>query len=265
MKVSIRVGMRPDSANPLDAALAECKQHGFDGIELMLSPRFPHTITNPRAQTGDWLSESVSDAQREAIRQSVKKHGVEVATASSDWAWQYAQFNPKLSQWDRGVEILRADVNLAADLGAKAMLMHVGESKGTWAEVRSIVERTVEEGERRKLKIGFEAGIFARTGLGGLPELIKLVDEIKSPWFGVYEHCYWPRGDMQPHEEIALVGDRMVCLHSFLPMVQVDYGKMLKALEDVGYDWYWVYEVPWEQAAPAIAAFRHIEQAHGRG
>ena len=264
MKVSIRVGMRVSPENPLDAALAECKEHGFDGIELMLSPRFAHTITNPRAQTGEWLSESVSPAQREAIKQSIKKHGVEVATASSDWAWQYAQFNPKLSQWDRGVEILRADVNLAADLGAKAMLMHVGESKGTWAEVRSIVERTVEEGERRKLKIGFEAGIFARTGLGGLPELIKLVDEIKSPWFGVYEHCYWPRGEMQPHEEIKLVGDRMVCLHSFLPSIHVDYEKMFKALKDVGYDWYWVYEVGWENAAQAIADYRHVKEKFGR-
>lgn len=92
-----------------------------------------------------------------------------------------------------------------------------------------------------------------------------MVDEINSPHFGIYEHCYWPRGEMQPHEEIALVGKRMVCLHSFLPTVQVDYAKMLGALRDVGYDWYWVYEVPWEQAAPAVAAFRHIDKAHGRG
>src|SRR5688572_33410251 len=35
MKVSIRVGMRVNPENPLDAALAECKEHGFDGIELM--------------------------------------------------------------------------------------------------------------------------------------------------------------------------------------------------------------------------------------
>jgi sugar phosphate isomerase/epimerase len=121
-----------------------------------------------------------------------------------------------------------------------------------------IVEQTVAEGERRRLKIGFEAGIFARTGLGALPELIKLVDEISSPWFGVYEHCYWPRGEQQPHEEIALVGQRMVALHSSYPSVQVDYKAMRAALKEVGYDWYWCFEVPWEQARGAIGDYRHI-------
>jgi sugar phosphate isomerase/epimerase len=266
VKVSIRTGMRAgDPVNPLDGALKDVKALGYDGIELQLHPRYYYKATVPWGGQGLWASEDVTPEQRASIRESSRAHGVEIATLSADWAWQYAQLSPKLAQWDRGVELLRADVDLAADVGAKAMLMHVGESKGSWAEIRSIVERVVAHGSRRDVKIGFEAGIFARTGLGGLPELIKLVEEIKSPHFGIYEHCYWPRGEMQPHEEIALVGDRMVCLHSFLPTVQVDYAKMFGALRDVGYDWYWVYEVPWEQAAPAIAAFRHLEQAHGRG
>src|SRR5919204_1137188 len=264
MKVSLRVGMRPnDPVSPLDGAMRELKEMGYDGIELMLSPNYPHTITNPRTSRGPWASEGVSPAQREAIRKSARAHAVETATASSDWAWQYAQFNPTLAQWQRGIEILKADVNLAADLGAKAMLMHVGESTGGWAEIRRIVEQTVAESERRELKIGFEAGIFARTGLGGLPELIKLVDELGSPWFGVYEHCYWPRGEMQPHEEIRLVGPRMVALHSSYPSVQVDYGRMLAALREAGYDWYWCFEVGQDRAREAIADFRHIQQVNG--
>ena len=259
MKVSLRVGMRPnDPVSPLDGVLKECAQMGYDGVELMLSPNYPYRVTLPWSNRGEWAAESVSAEQREAIRTSARQHGVEIATVSSDWAWQYAQFGPKLSQWERGIELLKGDVNLAADLGAKAMLMHVGESKGEWAEIRQIVTRVVEEGERRGVRIGFEAGIFARTGLGGLPELIKLVDEIGSSWFGVYEHCYWPRGDRQPHEEIALVGKRIVALHSSYPSVQVDYRKMLSALAEVGYDRYWCFEVPWEQAAGAIGDYRHI-------
>ena len=265
MKVSIRVGFRRDDpVSPLDGVLRDCREMGFDGIELMINTSYPFGSTGRRGGgRGPWSSESVTPEMREHLRESTQRHGVEIATLSADWAWGYAQFNPLLSQWDRGVELLRADVNLAADLGAKAMLMHVGESQGTWEEVKSIVARTVEEGARREVRVGFEAGIFARTGLGGLPELIKLVDEIKSPHFGIYEHCYWPRGEMQPHEEIALVGDRMVCLHSFLPTVQVDYAKMFGALRDVGYDWYWVYEVPWDQAATAIADFRHVKATFG--
>jgi sugar phosphate isomerase/epimerase len=263
VKVSIRVGMRPnDPVSPLDGVLAECAGMGYDGIELMLSPNYPYRVTLPWANRGEWSAEGVSAEQREAIRQSAQRHGVEIATVSSDWAWQYSQFGARLSQWERGIELLKGDVNLAADLGARAMLMHVGESKGSWAEIRRIVEQTVAEGERRRVRIGFEAGIFARTGLGGLPELIRLVDEVGSPHFGVYEHCYWPRGEAQPHEEIALVGQRMVALHSSFPSVQVDYRKMLGALREVGYDWYWCFEVPWEQAAAAIGDYRHIVKTH---
>jgi hexulose-6-phosphate isomerase len=264
MKVSIRVGFRRgDSVNPLDGVLRDCREMGYDGVELMLDPRYPFGFSDrPTAPRGPWSSDGVTAEMREQLRASAERHQVEIATVSTDWSWGYAQYHPRLSDWERGIDLLRADVNLAADLGAKAMLMHVGESQGSWDEIKRIVSRTVEEGARREVKIGFEAGIFARTGLGGLDELIKLVDEINSPWFGVYEHCYWPRGERQPHEEIELVGKRIVCLHSSLPSIQVDYARMLAALKAVGYDWYWVFEVAWEQAASSIADWRYLMRAH---
>jgi sugar phosphate isomerase/epimerase len=265
MKVALRVGFRRDDpVSPLDGVLRDCHEMGFDGIELMLDPRTPFGSSGPRGGgRGPWSSESVTPEIREQLRQSAVRHGVAIATLSADWAWGYAQYHPRLSQWERGVELLRSDVNLAADLGAGAILIHVGESQGSWEEIRSIVARVVEEGARREVKIGFEAGIFARTGLGGLEALIRLVDELNTPWFGVYEHCYWPRGEMQPHEEIALVGQRMVALHSSYPSVQVDYRSMLAALEEVGYDWYWCFEVGQDRAREAIADFRYIQRAHG--
>jgi len=261
MKVSLRVGFRRDDpVSPLDGVLAECREMGYEGVELMLSTSYPFGGTPGRrgGGRGPWSSESVTPELRERLRESSRRHGVEISTLSADWAWGYAQYNPRLSQWDRGVELLRSDVGLAADLGARAMLMHVGESQGSWEEIKSIVARTVEEGARREVKVGFEAGIFARTGLGGLEALIKLVDELDTPWFGVYEHCYWPRGDMQPHEEIRLVGHRMVALHSSALNVQVDYERMLEALREVGYDWYWVFEVGWEQAQQSVQGWRYL-------
>jgi sugar phosphate isomerase/epimerase len=266
MKVSLRVGFRRDDPiSPLDGVLRDCREMGYDGIELMVNTSYPYGPSTGRrgGGRGPWSSESVTPEVREQLRESARRHGVEIATLSADWAWGYAQFNPRLTQWQRGVELLRADVNLAADLGARAMLMHVGESQGTWDEIKRIASETVEEGARRGVRVGFEAGIFARTGLGGLEALIRLVDELNTPSFGVYEHCYWPRGDLQPHEEIRLVGHRMVALHSSQLNVQVDYRQMFAALKEVGYDWFWVFEVGWDQAQPSIQGWRYLMRTYG--
>jgi sugar phosphate isomerase/epimerase len=266
MKVSLRVGFRRDDPqSPLDGVLRDCREMGYDGVELMLSPSYPFGGAPGRrgGGRGPWSSESVTPPLREQLRESAGRHGVEIATLSADWAWGYAQFHPRLAQWERGVELLRSDVDLAADLGARAMLMHVGESEGTWEEIKRIVSQTVEAGARREVRVGFEAGIFARTGLGGLEALLKLVDELDTPWFGVYEHCYWPRGELQPHEEIRLVGPRMVALHSGQLNVQVDYRQMFEALRAAGYDWYWVFEVGWDQARPSIEGYRFLRRLHG--
>ena len=260
MKVSLRVGFRRDDpVSPLDGVLRDCKEMGFDGIELMLDPRYAFGASDGRGRWRPWASDSVTPELRAQLRQSAERHGVQIATLSADWAWGYAQYHPRLSQWERGVELLRADVDLAADLGAGAILIHVGESQGSWEEIKSIVARVAEVGARRRVKVGFEAGIFVRTGLGGLEALIRLVDELDNPWFGVYEHCYWPsRREMQPHEEIRLVGPRMVALHSSQPSVQIDYRAMLQALRDVGYDGFWVFEVGWEQAHQSLDDWRFI-------
>ena len=97
-------------------------------------------------------------------------------------------------------------------------------------------------------------------GLGGLGSLVRLADEIANPWFGIYEHCYWPRrGEMRPHEEIALVGQRMLGLHSFvIDRENIDYEKMLGALKDVGYDSYWTFEIPLEAAEESRLAWDEL-------
>ena len=259
MKVSLRVGMRDeDPVNPLDGVLRDVKEMGYDGIVLMMN-----TTYSFGGRRGIWASEDITPDMREQFRQSAAKHGVQIATLSSDWAWNYARFCPKLSMWERGTEILKADVNLAGDLGAKVILIHVGTSQGSWEEIRSIVKEVVAVGEKRQVKVAFEAGIFARIGLGGLEALIKLVDELDNPWFKVYEHCYWPRGTAQPHEEIALVGDRMACLHSGNLNVQVDYEKMIKAIKDVGYDYFWVFEVGWDRAKENVDGYKYLWGKYG--
>src|SRR5205807_7119522 len=77
LKVSLRVGFRRDDpVSPLDGVLRDCREMGFDGIELMLSPSYPFGPTGRRGGgRGPWSSESVTPALREQLRASAERHG----------------------------------------------------------------------------------------------------------------------------------------------------------------------------------------------
>jgi len=257
MKVSIRVGFeRPEEEgqHPLDSILKKVSGWGYDGIELMLMP--PGLFGGP---PGAW-SPNLTQEDRKTMVQLAEKYNVEIATLSADWAWGYSQYMPTLDHWQRGMEILKSDIRLAHDLGAKAILVHFGASRSdSWEQAKAMATELAEEGERQGVRVGFEGGIFEGIGLGGLDALVQLVDEINSPWFGIYEHCYWPHGDMQPHEEIELVGKRIFCLHTFtIDPEHIDYAAMCKALKEVGYDWYWVFEIPLEAAEESKKAWEEV-------
>jgi L-ribulose-5-phosphate 3-epimerase len=243
MKVSLRVGFGAtdeDGQRPYEQVIKDAAGMGYDALELML---MPGRMWGPR-ELSPW-SPALTSEDRASVLRVVREQGVEIGSLSADWAWGYSQYCPRLEHWGRGVEILKGDIELAHDLGASVILVHFGSSKSDdWGQVRAIATELAETGEKCEVKVGFEGGIFARVGLGGLEALARLIDEVDSPWFGAYEHCYWPRGDRQPHEEIALLGKRIVCLHSGrLNFEHVDYGKMCAALKEIGYDGYWVFEV----------------------
>jgi L-ribulose-5-phosphate 3-epimerase len=243
MKVSLRVGFGvtdEDGQRPYEQVIKDVAGMGYDAVELMLmpGPMWGSRGLNP------W-SPALTPEDRAMLAEVAKEAGVMIGTLSADWAWGYSQYCPDLKDWGRGVEILKGDIAMGQELGASVILVHFGSSTSDdWGLVRAIATELAEAGEAHQVKVGFEGGIFARVGLGGLEALSRLIDEVDSPWFGAYEHCYWPRGEQQPHEEIALMGKRIVCLHSGrLNFEHVDYGKMCAALKEIGYDDYWVFEV----------------------
>ncbi len=65
---------------------------------------------------------------------------------------------------------------------------------------------------------------------------------------------------MPDHEEIELVGKRMICLHSSALDFRVDYPRKFRALKNVGYDGYWVFEVEpdWGLARKNFAELKYL-------
>ncbi|MBO3803260.1 MAG: sugar phosphate isomerase/epimerase [Candidatus Brockarchaeota archaeon] len=241
MKTGLRVSFsKPEKPgeHPFEPALRFASKLGLDGVELCLDPIPPYG-----PEHGAW-SEGIGKEERKRIRELCGSYGVEVATLCSEWPWGYSQYCKDFKHWARGLEILAEDMKLAADLGGKVLLVHFGASRASsWEEMKGVLRGLAREAESLGVVLGYEGGIWKNLGLGGLGELCRMVDEVGSPSFGVYEHCYWPRGEMRPHEEIELVGKRIVGLHSGrIDPRNVDYAAMFGALKKY-YDRYWIFEI----------------------
>ncbi len=260
MKLSVREsGFRePVSEYPLDWALGRIKELGYDGVELCMVP--DRVRRWPRAtRRGAWYSEYDAEG-RKKLRQRAESLGLEIPTLSSDWAWGYSEFNPDMSQWDRGVEIIGEDVEFARDVGARAILIHFGVSTGTWEQAKRLLGRAADHAAARGIVLGFEGSIWFRAGLGGQETLVRMVDEIGSPGLKIYVH---PHGDTaQQVKDVEEVGDRICALHASALDDKVDYGQVFAALKKVGYDWYWCFEVGGDLIAKSVQPWRELARRY---
>jgi len=256
MKIGLMVSFSKPEKNgehPFEPTLRFATEAGLDGVELCFDPKPPYDH-----HYGAW-SEDLKDGEIRKILDLCKSYDVEISSLCSDWPWGYSRYCPRFEHWSRGLEILRQDIRVSANLGVEVLLIHFGVTNAaSWNEAKNILSKLAAEAEDNGVILGFEAGLWANTGLGGLKELCKMIDEVGSRNLGVYEHCYWPRGDMRPHEEIELVGKRIVGLHSGkIDTRNIDYEAMLKALKK-NYDRYWVLEIDREDVKASLGSLRDI-------
>lgn len=260
MKLSVREGAyRANPAElPLESAFAELARLGYQGVELSTVP--DREARGFRQRRGVW-AELLDRSKRAQIRAVAAANGLEVPTLSSDWAWGYSDFHPTLSGWSRGAELIVEDVRLAADLGAKAILIHFGTSTGTWDQAKGILKEVAGEAEKHGVVLGLEGSIWFRVGLGGQETLVRMVDEIASPAFRIYVH---PHGDTASQvRAIDEVGDRICALHASALNPEVDYGQVFAALKRAKYDWYWCFEVSEDLFASSVTGFNELARVHG--
>jgi sugar phosphate isomerase/epimerase len=109
--------------------------------------------------------------------------------------------------------------------------------------------------------IGFEGSLFYLLGLGGQPELVRMVDEVGHPNLRIYVH---PSGDTAKQvRDVEEVGDRICALHASAINPEVDYGQVFAALKKVGYDWYWCFEVADDLIGPSAKQFKELTRRAG--
>lgn len=251
IKTSIRASMRPQrgsDVHPLKWAFEQASAMGFDGLELC-------THAGRWGQFSTWMTPEL----RQGIKDLAREYKMSVFSLSADWAWEYAIFFPDYKDWKKGVEFMAADAQLAQELGAHTILLHFGDAKGTWDEAKALLRDVAQAGEQYGVRFGFEANIWANTtGFGGMDSLIRMVDEIGSPYFGIYLHNAWPRGQGRGggfplHEEIEMCGERLVqAMHSSSLVdgrVEIDWPKAFAAMKKYFPNGAYTFEVSWDTVA----------------
>jgi sugar phosphate isomerase/epimerase len=260
MKLSVREGAfkATPAELPLEQSFARVAQMGYQGVELSTIPdREARGVRQRRGVWGGMLDAS----KRRALKETASRAGVEIPTLSSDWAWAYSDFHPTLDAWDRGLQLLVEDAKLTTDLGARAFLMHFGTSTGTWDQARGMLKELAAEAAKVGAIVGFEGSLFKGLGLGGQPELVRMVDEVGHPSLKIYVH---PSGDTAKQvRDVEEVGDRICALHASAINPEVDYGQVFAALKRVGYDWYWCFEVADDLIGPSAEQFKRLAAEHG--
>jgi sugar phosphate isomerase/epimerase len=246
MKVSIRASLRPTRGgdiHPLKWAFEEGSKLGFDGLELCM-------------EAGAWSFDLASSWTQKSIEEAkslCQQYGMSICSLSSDWAWAYASFFPKLKDWGRGVELIADDAKLAREVGAHTILVHFATSKGSWEDCRALLKDVAAAGEESGVALGYEANIWERLGFGGLDSLCRMTDEVGNPYFGVYLHNAYPRAGLPLHEEVEKAGKRLVkAMHSSSltsGRVEIEFEKAFAAMKDHFADGVYTFEVSWEQAA----------------
>jgi sugar phosphate isomerase/epimerase len=243
VKTSIRASMRRvrnGDQHPLQWAFERGSELGFDGLELCLG-----------ADRNSFVS-AWSDELRQETVALVREHDLSIFSLSSDWAWAYAVFFPALKDWSRGVEFLAEDARLARDLGAHTILMHFATSKGSWEDCKALLKDVAAAGEQYGIRFGYEANIWERIELAGFQGLLRMADEVGSPYFGVYLHNAYPRAGLPLEREIEQAGKRLVpVMHSSSltsGQVEIDFEKAIPAMKEHFADGVYTFEVPWEVA-----------------
>jgi hypothetical protein len=232
--------VRGSTAHPLKWAFEEGSRLGFDGLELCL-----------RADRSSF-STGWTDELKEETKALCAEYGVDILSLSSDWAWAYALFFPDFKDWGVGAQYIAEDAKLAKELGASSILMHFGTSKGSWDDCKAALKDVAAAGEESGVVFGYEANIWERTLLGGFEGLIRMVDEVGSPNFGVYLHNGYPRAGLPLHEEVTKAGERLVqAMHSTTlntGRVEIEWKKASAAMKKYFAGGAYTFEIPWDVA-----------------
>lgn len=264
MKIAVNRWTMPGDWD-VSRCLDEAVSAGFEGIEFNMSETGPLSVDSAE---GEWRG--LSDAAAGA--------GVELTSLSCGLGWAYPLTSEKPEVRDRGMAILRAELQAAAWMGVDAVLCVPGvvtpdvPYDTAYERAQSALRSAAEFAGSVGVRIGVE-NVWNRFLLSPL-EMARFVDEIGSEWV----RAYFDAGNVlqtgYPQHWVRVLGERIVRLHvkdfrgsvgnigGFCNILQgdLDWGALKASLTKVCYDGWVIAEVDGYPRAPETG-LRHITES----
>jgi hexulose-6-phosphate isomerase len=256
-----------EASLPVEQAMAQAKELGFDAIELCV------------ASSGA-LTHEATQAECEAIVAKAGELGIEIASVASGESWGCSPTDDDPAVRERIVEFTKKALQVAKWLGTDAYLFVPGAVDVFFLENSPVVpydvcyERASEAvrkvlptAERLEVTLGIE-NVWNKFLLSPL-EMRDFIDRFNSPAVGSYLDVGNILLTGYPEHWIRILAKRIVRVHvkdfkkstgtaeGFVDMLEgdVDFETIKTALAEIGYDGYVTAEMlPYQPGRPEKTA-----------
>ena len=217
-----------DAKKPVELALREAKDMGFEGVKLTFETgAFAPGITKARCL----------EIRREAARLGMK---IESLASGAFWGQSYSSPDPAVRA--KAVAFTKEYLQVASWVGAKVVLVIPGAVAVPWDPSKPVVPyadvwKRCTEGIRKvlpaaassKVAIGIEN--VWNWFLADPVAMRTFVDQFKSPWLGVYFDVANVLINGYPEHWIQILGKRIKAVH-FKNFARQDAGGVLHGFGD---------------------------------
>lgn len=252
---------------PIDKAMAQAKELGFDAIELCIASE-------------GVLTDETTEQECKEIVETAKRIGIEIASVASGQSWGCSPTASDRAIREKIIDFTCKALQVTNWLGTDAYLFVPGAVDVPFLDDNEIVpydicyERATEAVKRIAVtaeKVGVTLGIENVWNMLLLSplEMRDFIDSFNSKWVGAYFDVGNVLLTGYPEHWIRILGKRITRVHikdfdksrgtleGFGDLLEgdVDFDAVKKALADVGYDGYVTAElIPYAPGRPEKTA-----------
>ena len=229
----------------LDETLELCREAGYEAVELVFG------------EDRD-LNVNMGAEELAGVGKRCQAAGVEIGSVIAHYAERGNLMSRDAAEREQCCRSLRRSLEIAGTLGVDGVLLHPGQltAEGTyeeaWNDLRDALRKMAEVAEANGVTIGVE-NVWNKFLLSPR-EAAEFVDEVGSPWVGIYLDTANMMAYGYPEHWIRGLGQRIAKVHlkdfkrsdhAFVNLLDgdTDWPAVMAELRNAGYDSTLIHEV----------------------